>query len=78
MKVKPKEPKIPFKEIKEFFFSFEIPKDGHKLFTSDGWVVLDPEKTIKSHIDILTANPGNLAYVSYYDRLVEFYKYYKK
>jgi hypothetical protein len=38
-----------------------------------GGTILDAEKFVQNHISFLEANAGNITYLCYYDRLLEFY-----
>ena len=44
--------------------------DGMQL---DSGTILDAEKFVQNHISFLEANAGNITYLCYYDRLLEFY-----
>ena len=44
--------------------------DGMQL---DSGTILDAEKFVQNHISFLKANTGNITYICYYDRLLEFY-----
>lgn len=39
----------------------------------DSGTVLDAEKFVENHISFLEANSGNMTFLCYYDRLLEFY-----
>ena len=45
--------------------------DGMQL---DSGTILDAEKFVQNHISFLEANTGNITYICYYDRLLEFYR----
>ena len=36
--------------------------------------ILDAEKFVQNHISFLEANAGNITFLCYYDRLMEFYQ----
>jgi hypothetical protein len=38
-----------------------------------GGTILDAEKFVQNHISFLEANAGNITFLCYYDRLLEFY-----
>ena len=38
-----------------------------------GGTVLDAKKFVQNHISFLEANAGNITYICYYERLMEFY-----
>jgi hypothetical protein len=38
-----------------------------------GGTVLDAKKFVQNHISFLEANAGNITYICYYERLIEFY-----
>ena len=38
-----------------------------------GGTILDAEKFVDNHISFLEANAGNITFLCYYDRLLEFY-----
>ena len=39
----------------------------------DSGTILDAEKFVQNHISFLEANTGNMTFLCYYDRLLEFY-----
>jgi len=45
--------------------------DGMQL---DSGTILDAEKFVQNHISFLEANAGNMTFLCYYDRLLEFYR----
>ena len=38
-----------------------------------GGTILDAEKFVQNHISFLESNAGNITYLCYYERLLEFY-----
>lgn len=40
----------------------------------DSGTILDTEKFVQNHISFLEANAGNITYICYYNRLLEFYQ----
>ena len=58
-------------ELKEKLNNLELKQyDGMQL---DSGTILDAEKFVQNHISFLEANTGNITYICYYDRLLEFY-----
>jgi len=58
-------------ELKEKLNDLELKQyDGMQL---DSGTILDAEKFVQNHISFLEANTGNITYICYYDRLLEFY-----
>ena len=58
-------------ELKEKLNDLELKQyDGMQL---DSGTILDAEKFVQNHISFLEANAGNITYLCYYDRLLEFY-----
>jgi len=58
-------------ELKEKLNDLELKQyDGMQL---DSGTILDAEKFVQNHISFLEANAGNITYICYYDRLLEFY-----
>ena len=58
-------------ELKEKLNDLELKQyDGMHL---RGGTILDTEKFVQNHISFLEANAGNITYLCYYDRLLEFY-----
>ena len=45
--------------------------DGMQL---DSGTILDAEKFVQNHISFLEANAGNMTFLCYYGRLLEFYQ----
>lgn len=59
-------------ELKEKLNDLELKQyDGMHL---DSGTILDAEKFVQNHISFLEANAGNITYLCYYDRLLEFYR----
>jgi hypothetical protein len=59
-------------ELKEKLNNLELKQyDGMHL---DSGTILDAEKFVQNHISFLEANAGNITYICYYDRLLEFYQ----
>jgi hypothetical protein len=59
-------------ELKEKLNDLELKQyDGLQL---DSGTILDAEKFVQNHISFLEANAGNITYLCYYDRLLEFYQ----
>ena len=59
-------------ELKEKLNDLELKQyDGMQL---DSGTILDAEKFVQNHISFLEANTGNMTFLCYYDRLLEFYK----
>jgi len=48
-------------------------KDYDGMHLGSG-TILDAEKFVQNHISFLEANTGNMTFLCYYDRLLEFYK----
>jgi len=58
-------------ELKDKLNDLELKQyDGMQL---DSGTILDAEKFVQNHISFLEANAGNITYLCYYDRLLEFY-----
>ena len=58
-------------ELKEKLNDLELKQyDGLQL---DSGTILDAEKFVQNHISFLEANAGNITFLCYYDRLLEFY-----
>jgi len=58
-------------ELKEKLNDLELKQyDGMQL---DSGTILDAEKFVQNHISFLEANTGNMTFLCYYDRLLEFY-----
>jgi hypothetical protein len=58
-------------ELKEKLNDLELKQyDGMQL---DSGTILDAKKFVQNHISFLEANAGNITYICYYDRLLEFY-----
>jgi hypothetical protein len=58
-------------ELKEKLNDLELKQyDGMHL---RGGTILDAEKFVQNHISFLEANAGNITYICYYERLMEFY-----
>lgn len=60
--------KIPFKEVKQRLRPFMSMDNQVRLNQESN--ITNVGEMIKSHVKILDANPGNRAYMPYYDRLV--------
>ena len=59
-------------ELKEKLNDLELKQyDGLQL---DSGTILDAEKFVQNHISFLEANAGNITFLCYYDRLLEFYQ----
>ena len=59
-------------ELKKKLNDLELKNyDGMQL---DSGTILDAEKFVQNHISFLEANTGNITYICYYDRLLEFYR----
>ena len=59
-------------ELKEKLNDLELKQyDGMHL---DSGTILDTEKFVQNHISFLEANAGNITYICYYNRLLEFYQ----
>ena len=59
-------------ELKKKLNDLELKQyDGMQL---DSGTILDAEKFVQNHISFLEANAGNITYICYYDRLLEFYQ----
>jgi hypothetical protein len=63
-------------EIRAFFEGRELPK-GSIILTS-GERVIDVGKMVESHIETLTTNKGNRAFLPYYNRLLTIVNHIKK
>jgi len=48
-------------------------KDYDGMHLGSG-TILNAEKFVQNHISFLEANAGNITYICYYDRLLEFYQ----
>ena len=58
-------------ELKEKLSQLNLKEyDGMHL---RGGTILDAEKFVQNHISFLEANAGNITFLCYYDRLMEFY-----
>lgn len=58
-------------ELKEKLNDLELKQyDGMQL---DSGTILDAKKFVQNHISFLEANAGNITFLCYYDRLLEFY-----
>lgn len=58
-------------ELKEKLSDLELKQyDGMQL---DSGTILDAKKFVQNHISFLEANAGNITFLCYYDRLLEFY-----
>ena len=58
-------------ELKEKLNDLELKQyDGMHL---DSGTIFDAEKFVQNHISFLEANAGNITYLCYYHRLLEFY-----
>lgn len=60
--------KIPYKELKQRLRPF-VSMDNQVRLNQESNIT-NVGEMIKSHVKILDANPGNRAYMPYYDRLV--------
>lgn len=59
-------------ELKEKLNDLELKQyDGMHL---NSGTILNAEKFVQNHISFLEANAGNITYLCYYDRLLEFYQ----
>jgi hypothetical protein len=61
-----------YPELKRRLLEIELPTEPIKL--SNNEVITDVKKMITSHVTTLDANPGNLIYMPYYNRLVDLYE----
>ena len=61
-----------YPELKRRLLEIELPTKPVKLSNND--VVVDVRKMMTAHISVLDANPKNLIYMPYYNRLVDLYK----
>ena len=61
-----------YPELRKKLLEIELPK-GH-ITLSNNDIVTDVKKMIKSHMDVIDANPGNMIYFPYYARLVDLYQ----
>lgn len=62
---------IKYSTLKKFFKETELPKS---IKLEEGTVILDVDKFVNSHFDVLDTNHGNKSFVPYFDRLVKLYK----
>lgn len=60
--------RIPYKELKQRLRPF-VSMDNQVRLNQESNIT-NVGEMIKSHVKILDANPGNRAYMPYYDRLV--------
>ena len=60
--------RIPYKELKQRLRPF-VSMDNQVRLNKESNIT-NVGEMIKSHVKILDANPGNRAYMPYYDRLV--------
>ena len=59
-------------ELKEKIYQLNL-KDYDGMHLGSG-TILDAEKFVQNHISFLEANAGNMTFLCYYDRLLEFYR----
>jgi hypothetical protein len=63
---------VPLTIIEEYFKNNPVPAD----YQPDSFMrILDHKKFIDSHINLLKANPKNMFFMPYYERLLKFYIY---
>ncbi len=55
-------------EIRAYFEGVELPEGSIEL--SSGELVIDIRKMIESHLEYLTENKGNKAFLPYYNRII--------
>ena len=66
---------IPYETIREYLDKIQFDKEAIKL--DQGTTITDQEKFYIGHCGYIDGNRGNKRYRPYYDRLVQFYNYYK-
>jgi len=59
-------------ELKEKLSQLNL-KDYDGMHLGSG-TILDAEKFVQNHISFLESNAGNMTFLCYYDRLLEFYQ----
>lgn len=63
-------------QIIKYFEENGIPEDEFKIDKCS--VIKDPKKFVESHISTLLANPGNLTFLPYFERLNKYYEFTSK
>jgi len=58
-------------ELKGYFENNKYPEQFH---LDDSTFIINSNIFVKSHIDYLTSNPGNILFIPYYNRLLLFYE----